>query len=238
MKKIDALYILGNGSPFNNEELRMSLRSLEKNARGLGRVIVVGENPGFLSDLAEYYYIPEAKGNKEYRIAKKILNACDAGIVNGNFFFCNDDYLFHKPFNIEGYPYYHRGNLPRVRSTGHYRRSLYNTYKYLKTRRLPYLHFDIHCPIIYNSERFKGLRTHWEASGQLREGMVVKSLYSNFYGIEGRRRSDVKVSHLGRQLSRIVGREMFSYSDGGFRNGVHNYAISKFPKPSRYELTD
>lgn len=68
---MDVLYILGSGSPFNNDELRYSLRSLEKNGVNVSRVIVVGENPGFLSENVEYYHVKEFSGNKEYRIGKK-----------------------------------------------------------------------------------------------------------------------------------------------------------------------
>lgn len=236
MEPVDVLYILGNGSPFNNEELRYSLRSLEKMGKNVGRVVIVGEDPGFLNDQAEFHYIPEAKGNKEYRIAKKILNACDFGYVQGNFLFCNDDYLFHRPFDAASYPFYHRGDLPKLRSQGHYRRSLYNTYKYLSMRRLPFRHFDIHVPILYNAKRFQALRVHWQASSEMYEGMVVKSLYANMYGIQGQRTSDVKISHLGRQMDRIKMREVFSYSDAGFRSGVKAYAQRMFPAPSKWEL--
>ena len=44
---MDIVYILGNGSKFNNEEIRYSLRSLEKFVN-FDRVFIVGECPKFL----------------------------------------------------------------------------------------------------------------------------------------------------------------------------------------------
>ena len=91
---MDFLYILGDGSQVKNEELRFSFRTIARFVKDLGRVIVVGEDPGFLSDEVEYYPVAEADGNKEYRIAQKIMYACEEEIVTGDFVFINDDHFY------------------------------------------------------------------------------------------------------------------------------------------------
>ena len=46
---MDVLYILGNGSPFYNDELKYSLRTLERFGSNIDRLILVGEKPSFLN---------------------------------------------------------------------------------------------------------------------------------------------------------------------------------------------
>ena len=48
---IDFLYVLGSGSEYNNLELRLSLRSIDKYAHNLGRVFIVGEKPDWIKNV-------------------------------------------------------------------------------------------------------------------------------------------------------------------------------------------
>lgn len=41
---MDVCYVLGIGSLYDNLELRLSLRSLEKNAKNLESIFIIGEN--------------------------------------------------------------------------------------------------------------------------------------------------------------------------------------------------
>jgi hypothetical protein len=235
---MDVLYILGSGSPFNNDELRYSLRSLEKNGVNVSRVIVVGENPGFLSENVEFYPCKEFSGNKEYRIAKKIEWACKKNIVKGDFFFCNDDFFFIKEFDLLTYPFYYKGCLSATAPNPHYNISLQNTFKYLLKLGKSTKHFDVHTPIIYNSNNFLSLEKHWKISSLQNFGFVVKSIYSNIYGIEGEKYVDVKLSRLKTQadFARISKTNCISVSNAGWVNGVKDFITTKFPDKSKYEL--
>ncbi|MBT0607648.1 hypothetical protein [Aequorivita echinoideorum] len=246
---MDILYILGAGSLHNNEELRYSLRALEKNVchaklveatRSLsgaeGRVVVVGENPGFLSEKVEFHYLPEAKGNKEYCIAKKVEWACQ-NVMQGDFLFMNDDFFLHKKIVPQHYPNYQKGCLSHTAPDSNYNKSLQHTFQYLKRLGHTTFHFDVHTPIIYNSDKFLALSQHWKHSKTLDFGMVVKSVYGNIYQIPHLPYKDVKLSRLKtlEDYQRIDATSCISCSDAGWRNGVADYLKHKFPNPSIYE---
>ena len=51
---MDILYYIGDGSHHNNEELRYSLRALEKHCKDIDEVWIVGNKPHFLNDKVKY----------------------------------------------------------------------------------------------------------------------------------------------------------------------------------------
>ena len=86
---MDALYVLGNSSEYDNLELRLSLRSLERNAKGLESVFIVGEKPRWIKNVV---HIPvDDVYTRENNVFRKILTACKLDISK-NFFFMNDDF--------------------------------------------------------------------------------------------------------------------------------------------------
>lgn len=233
---IDIFYILGNGSPFNNEELRYSLRSVERHLKNIGRIIVVGENPNFLSDEVEYHYIKEAKCNKECRILKKIFTACELGIVKGDFLFMNDDFFFTKDVDATTYPYYYSKCLSEGSPNKFYSKNIESTHNYLKGLGCTAMNFDVHTPIIYNSEKFLELQPHIIHSKRNPWGFVVKSMYSNIHGIVGELYEDVKINRINDYtLARIEKTNCVSYSDVGYKRGVKEYLMELFPEKSKYE---
>lgn len=228
-----ALYILGNGSTCYNEELRFSLRTIEKYAKGIDRVIVAGELPELLSDKVFKIKIDEAKGCKEYRIAMKIYNAIKLGKIKGDFIFMNDDFFLTQETDFTNYPNYAKETLNETRNNSGYQISLRNTYQYLLNLGYTTYHFDVHTPIIYNAEKFVKLINHFEYSNTLEFGLVVKSLYGNIYGLEPTIYTDCKLWSL--DLARINKTHCFSSSDAGWQNGLRSYLKSKHPSKSSYE---
>ena len=235
---MDVLYILGSESKFDNAELRYSLRSLERHLKNVGRVIVVGENPNFLSDEVEYHYIKEARGNKEYRIASKVFKACEQGIVKGDFLFMNDDFFFTKEVSANNYPYYHKDCLSLGSPNKFYKATLMATYNYLNDNGYNTLHFDVHTPIIYNSEKFLALKEHLYQSMINPFGFVVKSLYSNIYGILGEKYTDVKLGkYHDKIMDRVKSTNVISCYDGGFGDWFYDYLKETYNEKSKYEAS-
>lgn len=228
------LYIIGSGSLHYNEELRFSLRSVEKHCKDVDRIIVVGEKVEFLSDKLEYHYIKEAEGNKEYRIAMKIYNACKSGIIKGDFAFMNDDFFFTRPYdwskNYAKLDLISRGNE-------HYQKAIKDTRDYLIGLGHTTYHFDVHTPIVYNSDQFMDLLLHIQKSMLTTNGMVVKSLYGNINNLKPTCYMDCKLSTLQtpRDFERIKDTPVISCSDGSWHNGVRSYLRKLYPNKSKYE---
>lgn len=234
---MDVLYILGKGSPFNNEELKYSLRSLDRYGANIDRLILVGEKPDLLN-YSKVVHLPfNESGVKDYRIASKILHACTTGTVTGDFLFCNDDFFFMKPFDCNSFPFYHQGNLYRGNTSTGYADHLKLTRDYLHDKGKPSLHFDVHCPIIYNAEKFISLTDTWLHSRET-IGMVVKSCYANMLEITGNLYSDVKLKELKSEMDfyLITKNESFSIYDQAWKKGVEGYLMKEFQKKSRWEI--
>lgn len=234
---MDVLYVLGTGSKFNNEELKFSLRSLERFGKNIGRIILIGEKPDFL-DYSKIEHHPfEESGVKEYRIASKILFACEEGIVSGNFLFCNDDFFFTQSFDANNYPFYNKGSLLNGEPKTAYQEHLKITRDFLVSKGKSTKHFDVHTPIIYNSEKFMALRECWETSKKT-IGMVVKSIYCNMYGFLGMPYNDIKLKslQLPSDLNLLKTSNCFSIADEAWNKGVKNHLQHLFPTKSKYEL--
>lgn len=234
---MDVLYILGKGSPFNNEELKYSLRSLERYGQNIDRLILVGEKPDFL-DYDKVVHLPfNESGVKDYRIASKILHACTTGTVTSNFLFCNDDFFFMKPFDCNAFPYYHQGQLYHGNTSTGYSDHLKLTRDYLKSKGKPKFHFDVHCPIIYNAQKFMYLNDAWNYSRET-IGMVVKSTYANLHEITGTAYRDAKLKQLISltDFHAIERNECFSIYDQAWKKGVEPYMMQNFQTKSQWEL--
>lgn len=233
---IDVVYILGSDSPFFDEELRYSMRSLHVFAgEQIGKVILVGEKPQWISDSVIHLPFVES-GNKEYRIASKILAACESGLISDRFLFMNDDFFFTQHFDAANYPYYQKGPLLIGNPVNAYQEHLAITRNYLESIGKRTLHFDVHCPIIYEVEKFKALKPHIEDSKKS-IGMVVKSLYCNFHGITGPAYFDVKIHSLKDEsdFRKAFLHTCFSISDAGWLNGVSSFLQKTFITPSPWE---
>ena len=87
---MDILYYIGGGSMHNNNELRYSLRSLQKHCRDLGKVWVVGNKPDFLQNV-EYVWLEDKDGWWKNAFSKT-MKAIESGISD-KFLLMNDDFI-------------------------------------------------------------------------------------------------------------------------------------------------
>lgn len=107
---MDVLYVLGNGSKHNNEELRYSLRSLVRYCnRSLERVFLVGECPEWL-DTTKVIYIPykDTYAHKCHNILAKIEYAIEHSDLPDHFLWSADDIFHICVTDLNNYPYYHK----------------------------------------------------------------------------------------------------------------------------------
>jgi len=107
------VYCLGSGSTNFNEELRYSLRSLEKFAIGLRNIFVVGYNPRFLSD--KVIYIPTVDpyphdySNKDRNHWHNLETVCSDSRLCENFLFAADDNIILKKSTWDDFAPRHTG---------------------------------------------------------------------------------------------------------------------------------
>lgn len=88
-------YPLGRGSKWDDNELRYSLRSLEKHTKD-PEVTIIGSAPEWLNlGKVQFIPIPEPSGNRLFRVGAKFVAALP--YLPDNFIYMNDDYFLMEP---------------------------------------------------------------------------------------------------------------------------------------------
>lgn len=210
-------------------ELLFALRSLEQHF-AVSDVYLIGDKSDFVNDTVRIAGFNQ-EGTKDYSIAKKVEFACGIYRLSDDFLFMNDDHFFTKDIGFY-FPYYHRGDLEN-KVKNDYNRYQNETKAMLKGLGKESKDFDVHCPIVYNKDKFLKLKDIWRKD----KSYLVKSVYCNWHGIEGKIYKDCKLNRLKHQhdFERAFENECFSVHDFGLYNGVIKTLAESFKKPSRWE---
>jgi hypothetical protein len=180
---MDYVYICKNG---DNEELRYSIRSVEKHAPE-GRVWLVGGKPDwYVGD-----YIPRNNSNgKQANAIENLTAVVESNEISETFVLMNDDFFIINP--IKEIKTYHGGSLiekiklrKELSPRSKYNEQLLKTYRLLKRRGIEeILDYDIHVPMVMTKSGLASvleLRTQW------------RSTYGNMFSVGGTEVEDVKV---------------------------------------------
>ncbi len=236
---IDLLYPIGGGSAWQDNELRYSLRSVEKHLKGFRDIYIVGKSPDFLKDVI---HIPCDDGEpcKESNIKKKISRGCQEPSLSDDFLFFNDDHFLLQDVEASQFPFYCKGDLvltmQHLKPNNLYRRSVERTARTLSGLQLSTTNFDTHTPIIYNKQKFLEVMDRYDWNSRF--GYVVKSLYANTLKIQGIREPDCKIAHsiIAEQIyQKIDGRKVFSINDKAINDQFKIVIEQLYPNPSRWE---
>lgn len=231
---IDVVYPLGTGSIYQNFELRMSLRSVEKYLTGVRDVYIIGDLPKWTRNVNHI-----AQGDickvPDLNIMKKVEAACRHSAVSDYFLFMNDDHFILQDREAKDFPYIHSTNIAdylRYRPSDSYSKRVRNTFEHLKQIGAPTRFFDCHYPIVYNKKLFiqhvvEAL--NWKDK-KSRNGFVIKSVYANSAMIRGIKMHDYKSGHVTPPASAIA----FS-TNPHIRANVQRFLIDNFPKKSKFE---
>ncbi len=222
---MDVLYPVGTGSRWNNQEIKFSLRSIEKHLTNYGKIYVIGERP----NLQNINFIPLKDGKHPgLNIWNKVLTACQSDISE-NFLFFNDDHFLLQNFDACTFPYYCNSTLEAyVKNRGNdlYGRIAKNSLSFLQDRQLPTKFFDIHYPMRINKNRFLELNSQLKPTV---DGYIMKSLYANFIQAEGTEIRDCKM--------KVIPTEHFKCFSTfpGVVEGLQDFMKRNYPKKSIYE---
>ena len=185
--KPDIVYVLGKGSVFDNNEMRLSLRSIEKHLKDYGRVFIVGLCPDWLENVTHIKW-DDTEKIPDKNIMLKLKKACETPEISDDFLFFNDDHYLLSPYSAPEFPYYYCKDLfteVKKRRGDSYGQRTANTMEYLKKNDLPTKYFDVHTPIIYNKAKFLEHVVSAVDWKKTYHGFVIKSLYANSLRIEG-----------------------------------------------------
>lgn len=106
---VDIVYITGPvKDPVEDMPLRWSLRSLDKFASGVGRVVVCGRCPDWLSDEAVKIPVNPASehGGKSWNILYAYQTAVERAGIKRKFLYSSDDHYLCRPSDMRRWPRY------------------------------------------------------------------------------------------------------------------------------------
>jgi len=240
----DVVYVLGRGSGWGNNELRYSLRSLEKNLIDLGTVFVIGERPNWLTGVVHHHF-PDAHICKERNIMIKLAYACGHPDLGRKFLHVHDDHFMMAPMWGKDIPYWRGGSLDSLADSSrrkapgnHWVDAVQNTFNVLAARKLTTHNFDLHLPMTFDKIAYPETMDLYDWANTPR-GFVVKSLYANTLGIKGVYSRDVKINVRLDMKSAVVwlkGKPFFSVGNGGLHLRFKELLAALYPTPSRFEI--
>lgn len=221
------LYPLGWGSRWDNNELRYSLRSLEKNCQVDG-VTIVGNCPKWIKDVQHVPFNP-VDGSKISREYTAMLGALP--FVPNEFIFMNDDFYVMEPIPNNYIGLYHQGTLRQMikwamidNPVGDdlYTVARQSTLDTLQEFCREPMDYDVHTPMpllrdgVYNCA---AMFSFWD-------NLQFRTIYGNVVcGGQGEQIQDVKD---------VWGKSFYS-TDTNVTEAVRVKLTEAFPNPSRFE---
>ena len=245
MMGVDVLYVLGSGSRWGNRELRYSLRSVAAHLKDVGRVWVVGDDPGFLSKEVRFIRMMDMyppKLNPAANIIGKVLAACKAGLSD-RFLLMNDDFLFTKDMKGADIPLYHKGKFSDYPDSyfkdTNYLLRMGKTFGILERQKIDAYNFGIHVPMPMDKGAL--VRVLSALNWQEGVGISLRAMYGNLNvklhnGVV--QAKDVNINkHLTRaEIEAVAGRlGMLSYNDMGLNRAMKDWIRTRWPEKSKYE---
>ena len=247
---MDILYILGTGSKHDNIEIRMSLRSICKYGKNIGRVIVAGDPLDWMSDEVVKVPIPVKFDRKHHEMMNRVQYCVQHGIVDGEFLVSSDDHFYVKPTDFANYPYYVKSLKLRERATKGtrsygYHLSLKQTRELLERNNMPTIDFEQHCNTHLHAKVCRDFKWLLDASYLLERGsppttLVMNAwLTTNYAPTKLIKRRDVKLrtEQTVEDMRAAIGdQECFSISDSIFAtDAMMDFFREEYPEKCRYE---
>lgn len=247
---MDILYIY-NGYKAAAEELRFSLRSIEKNGQNVGRVFLLGVKPDWINP-ATVKHIPYSNSQNLYKendITNAMFHAIADPDVPNRFLVCADDYFYIRPTDFDQYPIYVKGILPESVENKEnmggwkYVRSVVNTRALLMAAGLPVINYGQHCCFYADRPLMQEFKHLFKAAMYLEFGALYDTMMANIIvdktGAPTVNRRDNKVdaaANIDDLKSQIGDTECFSTTERAMNNGLRPILQSLFHDKSKYEL--
>ena len=229
---MDYVYVCREG---DNEELRYSIRSVEKNMPP-GDIWLVGGKPDWYTG----NFLPVEQTRKSYSNVREHLRvACSNEKISDDFVLMNDDFFVINP--VQEIPTWYTGTLAeriaglqqmKSSNSGYLRLLIISNSVIKRSGVTDPLDYEVHVPMIMNKEKVLPI---------LRSNALWRSYYGNKYNVGGTKHSDVKIhskdtlEDRGKSLIDISTEPYISGSDYNFEFLRDAILDRLFPEPSKHE---
>ena len=234
---VDLIIPLGIGSKSDNDELKILLRSIEKNGVGVRDVIVVTDAPPpWLTGVRIVDQGDPLIRNKDGNILGKVLAAITADGVTDEFAWSSDDCVLLKPFDFATVPptWNHRGKEDFPADGTIWQRRVRRTFEMLESRGVTLPHnYESHMPHRYPTR--KVIRALRNVDFKSDIGYSINTLLHGLLGITGGFDQKIFKETCERESGWRLEKTVVGYNDRAFLNGLREELFRRFPGKSKYE---
>ncbi len=245
--KIDVIIPLGNGSRFDNRELRILLRSIAANCTDVGRVFLATQYcPRWVDrSTVTVVDIPDtATDNKDANLMDKVLGVIEKHGVE-RFAFAADDNAFMRPCELKHISLLHGRGRKEFTPDTKWRRRMLHTFEYFDARGVsPDNTFDTHCPQYFPDAQ--GLVAAMkDIDYRTQPGLTIMTAFrcaqNDIYGsfpasnVKLTFEGDCKKKVADATAETLASRLFIGYNDDGAAAGLLDKLEQIFPERSRYE---
>lgn len=232
--RFDIVYMVKDASP--NEELRYSLRSVEKNWGPLGDIWIFGGCPdGIRPDrFVPVDMILPGKWENTHRLMRII---CENDGISEDFWFFNDDFFVMKQVS-EDMPQMYNGMIPDVirqvesndRGVRYWTDQLRILDDWAWRVGKNCVNYEVHKPMLINRRKMLAVMDRYP------EVLFTRSLYGNYYAVGGADSCDVLVKYPYGAIDWVKDKDFVSTTEDSFAAGeIGTWIRSRFPEPCRWE---
>ncbi len=234
---VDLAIPLGTGSRSGNDELKILLRSIEKNGIGIRNILVVTDRvPDWLTGVKIIPLGDTYEKNKDGNIIRKILAAAVSEGISEEFAWSSDDLALLKPFDFETMPpiYNSRGKERFPVDGTLWQRRVRRTFEFLESRNLNLPHnYESHTPHRYPARKLaRAMRNVDYTSGT---GYSINTLFHGLLGITGGFDQTLFKETCEKNSGWKLDKVLVGYNDTAFLHGLREELFRRFPEKSKYE---
>ena len=247
MEAIDLVYVLGTGSKWNDNEIRFSLRSVQKNLMRVRTIYVVGECPKFLQNIihikAKDIFDPAI--NADGNMIHKLLHVCNIPELSDNFLFMNDDFIIMQPVVAAEIPWMHKGDMKDrpepFWKAQFYRHRLRRTFETLLERGETTLQYDYHAPMLMNKNDFRMVMQQYDYAEGI--GLTFRSIYGNVMKLQAehlcnQKKTIYKNYKYADLVNKMENAQFLGYNDQGLNRSLIYFLWKNFPEQSDFEASE
>lgn len=241
---MDILYVVGTGSKWNDNELRYSLRSIDKFGKNIDRIFIAsGSLPSFINpDAVSFMAIRDLGKIKHRNIMDKVESVMFNTDIADDFLLSSDDHFYIRETDFDNYPLYHKGDIKEhANRNAEYFISMRDTKRFLEEHGLTTLSTNPHCNTHFNRQIYLANLHIINEGKHLRYCAEVNCLMGNLMikaGVTPTLYRDVKVKQFDSRkelLDKLGDTHCFSIYDRALNCGIKEYLREMFPDKSKWE---
>lgn len=243
--KVDVVYKIGATADWPEfQELKYSLRSVEKNFESLRNVYIVGNKPQWLQNVIHIPAKDPYRTNKDGNLINKMIMASVHPDISEFFVNISDDQYFMNPVKAEDmmHPIIDNSHIQFVPNSklNRWQSRLKRTVDILKKNGFKHNCYEAHCPYLLDSKNY--MKTLMQYDYGVDIGYCGNTLYFNTINAPGRVKTNRDMLRVTKPMTRdeIMSKLAFvrfmNNTKKGLTDTFKQILQEKFPNPSKFEM--